>query len=622
LRSIKRLEAIRETLKSLSRVTKNPTILLIGALLLSLLFKKYLEEKNKSELQPLFNGDPRPESFEKAVDFFMSEKGAQFIGPAYKNINPEIIELLINKFLPLLKAFHQSHDEWVDDVTNTIIKALVGSSALFRGEIASIKSSLLLNDVIQSEMPIDDNAFVYMLETIDPLLLITLLKSNENRGIFYYQSSFVWKCALMEILFQLMGCESYHLFNSDFLKSPITDQTGSLVTFDYVHTYGHYGAGPLDSDAIIDSDEFDRFKLIRHVDSRNRDFWITADHALAILKKDGKALLVGTEWPLISSKTENARRRLLKRKNHVKFFQVKDRPYLQTNLPIVLSIIQNKQRNEAGIFGATIKDLPLHDPSKYEVMKSRILKSFSTEKDEIAFSKWIPYEELERNAFSFNPGTYIFTMPEMSEQEDGYFTYLKNRTQKVILSDIAMIFKGRFRKHQKTDEDLPVKLVKSSSITETGEVKISDCESTTIPKAELKHYEKRILQRGDIVLPAVGNIYKIAQITQLPDYPLLPDSNIIVIRADPDQYPAILLYKLLQGVYGKYIIRKCSRAGNIRTPMINSTVLSNVEIPVFDYHEMKVMADELKRIEKSIQEHQAIIQELKKKEAVLLGYKR
>lgn len=168
-------------------------------------------------------------------------------------------------------------------------------------------------------------------------------------------------------------------------------------------------------------------------------------------------------------------------------------------------------------------------------------------------------------------------------QDDDWQKYQSSKIKKVLLKDVAEVFRGKAVSQK--NEQGRIGVVNISNITEK-DIKYDDLDHLEEDERKVLSY---ILKDDDVLLPARGTAIRTA-VFQKQLYPCIASANLVVIRPKEGLLSGIYLKIFLDSPIGKKLI-KATQQG---TTVINISYkdLMNIEIPYLPYSEQMEMADQ------------------------------
>jgi len=607
---------------------------------LGLLMKKLSLEKEYKQLidwDSILNqlSAERVQAFQQALEKMTEIEGLQFLTDRTdkdeKVSEADRLEILLNTIIPPINEFDVFDKQVIHDLFKSI-------SGILRESSKEISGEFHLNDffynLIDAMMALKPQQSVYVFGPLDRNFLIETLYRNKDKALtLTAQIEDKMDYLITKILFYLFGADSNQITNEDFISQPITEENGyDLKQFDYVISASLNPRKKIDKNQIIKEDRFNRFSRGAKVNATDFYHWAVTDHGIASLKDTGKFFNFIFGTPLISSTSANARRNLIEDRVQSKVFQFNSPSHFHMRFSLFLGVFKKIAEPPKEVFMANffelytgIKDPTEEEQKELENRKEKIKEIAVQEKEIEETSQFVKISELKENNVSLSPSSYIFEMPEMTKEEKKLFNTLNKNTEKVYLDGIAKVFKGRTLSKEDREEVkrnyTPVKLIKIKDISKEGIIDWVNSEQLRLSEKNLEKYANKVLEVGDILIPSIGNIERIGIIREIPQYKqkdqmVIPDSNIIVIRVEQEKYSPELLFNLLTGPYGKYLIKKFSKGSG--TLSINTQVLTQAKIPVIDQEKQQVFQQKLGGINEQIREYRDKIAELEGKKDTLL----
>ena len=168
------------------------------------------------------------------------------------------------------------------------------------------------------------------------------------------------------------------------------------------------------------------------------------------------------------------------------------------------------------------------------------------------------------------------------------------------VKEVAQTFRGyQFNPKKQVEEEPGVgqySILKLGNIID-GEIDYKTLNSFDDPSSRA---DKFILKDGDVVLTCRGIGYKTALIHDIGNNKVVPSSNLMVIRPDPEYLDPMYLNYFLNSSLGKECIKRLQTGGVI--PSITKSSLDNMEIPVVDKDTQEVVIARYQMINKKINE--------------------
>jgi len=607
---------------------------------LCLLMRKLSLEKSKKntvDWEGILNGlsEERVRAFYKALETLKAVEGLAFLSEMTteeeKAHGADQLEILLNTIIPPINEIDVFDNQVIHDLFQIIGKFLRESSREISGEFLLNK---FFYNMIYAMMDLKAKQSVYVFGPLDRNFIIETLYRNKDKGLtLTAQIEDKEDYLITKILFYLFGADSSHITNEDFIFQPITEENGyDLKQFDYVVSASLNARKKIDNKQIIKEDRFNRFSRGSKVNATDFYHWAVTDHGIASLKDTGKFFNFISGTPLISSTSANARRNLIEDRLQSKFYQFNSPSPYHMRFSLFLGVFEKIAEPPKEVFMANffelykgIKDPTEEEKKALEEQKETIKEIALQDKEVDEISQYVEVIELKENNMSLSPSSYIVKKPDMTKDEKKLFDTLNKKTDKVDLDEIAELFKGRTLSKEDKEEVkrnyTPVKLIKIKDVSKDGLIDWVNSEQLQLSGKNLEKYANKFLQVGDILMPSIGNIERIGIIREIPQYKqkelvVIPDSNMIVIRVKPERYSSELLFNVLTGPYGKYLIRKFSKGTG--TLSINTQVLNKAKIPYIDQEKQQAFQKKLAGINEEIREYMDKIAALEGKKDTLL----
>ena len=607
---------------------------------LCLLMRKLSLEKSKKntiDWEGILNGlsEERVRAFQKTLEKMTDIEGLQFLAEMTteeaKAHGADQLEILLNTIIPPINEIDVFDNNVIYDLFKSISKILRESSREISGEF--LLNSFFYN-MIYAMMDLKAKQSVYVFGPLDRNFIIETLYRNKDKALtLTAQIEDKEDYLITKILFYLFGADSSHITNEDFIFQPITEENGyDLKQFDYVVSASLNARKKIDNKQIIKEDRFNRFSRGSKVNATDFYHWAVTDHGIASLNETGKFFNFISGTPLISSTSANARRNLIEDRLESKFYQFNSPSPYHMRFSLFLGVFEKIAELPKEVFMANFFELykgikdPTEEEKKALEKQKETIKEIAVQNKEVdEISQYVEVIELKENNMSLSPSSYIVEKPDMTKEEKKLFDTLNKKTDKVDLDEIAEIFKGRTLSKEDKEEVkrnyTPVKLVKIKDINKDGTLDWDNSEQLRLSGKNLEKYANKFLQVGDILMPSIGNIERIGIIREIPPYKqqeqkVIPDSNVIVIRVNQEEYSSELLFNLLTGPYGKYLIKKISKGTG--TLSISTQVLNKIKIPVLESEKQEAFQQRLTEINEDIQGYRQKIIELEGKKDTLL----
>ena len=361
---------------------------------------------NKEILRPLFESAGLEGSME-IVDFNDDEK----LGSGKEKVD------LLSKLIAIFEnpALNFKNNRAEDD-------DVLGESGKSKGQFYTpAEVSRILSEVIDVHKA-DKPSFTAYDPTCGSGSLLLKVAGESPKGLTLYgQEKDVATKGLAVMNMWLHGYPEASIAGKNTISSPQFTENGKLKRFDFVVANPPFSVKSWDSGIVPLDDEYNRFRGFGIPPDKNGDYAFLL-HIIASLKSTGKGAIILPHGVLFRGNAEaEIRQNIIERKWIKGIIGLPANLFYGTGIPACIIVI-DKENVEAreGIFMIDASKGYIKNGNKNRLREQdlhKIVDVFNFQKPVDKFSRFVPFEEIEKNEYNLNIPRYIDTQEEEDVQD-------------------------------------------------------------------------------------------------------------------------------------------------------------------------------------------------------------
>ncbi|BAV94593.1 type I restriction-modification system, DNA-methyltransferase subunit M [Ichthyobacterium seriolicida] len=252
-------------------------------------------------------------------------------------------------------------------------------------------------------------------------LLLKVAGEAPNGLTLYGQEKDVATKGLAVMNMWLHGYPEASIAGKNSISSPQFTEDGKLKRFDFVVANPPFSVKNWDSGIVPLNDEYNRFKGFGVPPEKNGDYAFLL-HIIASLKSTGKGAIILPHGVLFRGNAEaEIRKNIIVRKWIKGIIGLPANLFYGTGIPACIIVIdkENAEKRE-GIFMIDASKGFIKDGNKNRLREQdlhKIVDVFNSQKQEDKFSRFVKFDEIEKNEFNLNIPRYIDTQEEEDIQD-------------------------------------------------------------------------------------------------------------------------------------------------------------------------------------------------------------
>lgn len=377
------------------------------------------DQINKKILKPLFSANGLEGTVE-LVDFNDDDK----LGSDKEKVDrlSKLIAIFENPSLDF-KNNRAEDDDILGDAYEYLMRHFATESGKSKGqfytpaEVSRILSKVI--DVARADKP---SYTVYDPTCGSGSLLLKVAGESQKGLTIYGQEMDIATKSLSIMNMWLHGFPEASIAGKNTIASPqFKEADGSLKRFDFVVANPPFSTKSWSNGIAPMSDEFHRFREYGVPPEKNGDYAFLL-HIIASLKSTGKGAIILPHGVLFRGGAEgDIRKNIIQRKLIKGIIGLPANLFYGTGIPACIIIIDKENAdNRKGIFMVDASKGYIKDGNKNRLREQDIhlvVDIFNNQKDTNKYSRFVPFEEIEKNEFNLNIPRYIDTQEEEDIQD-------------------------------------------------------------------------------------------------------------------------------------------------------------------------------------------------------------
>lgn len=373
---------------------------------------------NKEILRPLFASNGLEGSLE-IVDFNDDEKLGS--GKEKVDLLSKLIAIFENPALNF-KNNRAEDDDVLGDAYEFLMRHFATESGKSKGQFYTpAEVSRILSKVIDVDKADKPSYTAYDPTCGSGSLLLKVAGEAPNGLTLYGQEKDVATKGLAVMNMWLHGYPEASIAGKNTISSPQFTEGGKLKRFDFVVANPPFSVKNWDSGIVPLDDEYNRFRGFGVPPDKNGDYAFLL-HILASLKSTGKGAIILPHGVLFRGNAEaEIRQNIIERKWIKGIIGLPANLFYGTGIPACIIVIDKENTEEReGIFMIDASKGYIKDGNKNRLREQdlhKIVDVFNFQKLVDKFSRFVPFEEIEKNEFNLNIPRYIDTQEEEDIQD-------------------------------------------------------------------------------------------------------------------------------------------------------------------------------------------------------------
>ena len=370
---------------------------------------------NKEILRPLFSSNGLEGSLE-IVDFNDDEKLGS--GKEKVDLLSKLIAIFENPALNF-KNNRAEDDDVLGDAYEFLMRHFASESGKSKGQFYTpAEVSRILSKVIDVHKADKPSYTAYDPTCGSGSLLLKVAGEAPNGLTLYGQEKDVATKGLAVMNMWLHGYPEAAIAGKNTISSPQFRDNGKLKRFDFVVANPPFSVKNWDSGIVPLDDEYNRFRGFGVPPDKNGDYAFLL-HILGSLKSTGKGAIILPHGVLFRGNAEaEIRKNIIERKWIKGIIGLPANLFYGTGIPACIIVIDKENADEReGIFMIDASKGFIKDGNKNRLREQdlhKIVDVFNFQKQVDKFSRFVPFEEIEKNEFNLNIPRYI----DIQEEED------------------------------------------------------------------------------------------------------------------------------------------------------------------------------------------------------------
>lgn len=374
---------------------------------------------NKEILRPLFAANGLEGSME-LVDFNDDDK----LGSDKEKVDrlSKLIAIFENPALNF-KNNRAEDDDILGDAYEYLMRHFATESGKSKGQFYTpAEVSRILAKVIDVEKANKPSFTAYDPTCGSGSLLMKVVEESPNGLTIYGQEKDIATKGLAIMNMWLHGYPEAQIAGKNTIADPqFKEADGSLKRFDFVVANPPFSVKNWTSGINPSDDLFNRFSGYGIPPEKNGDYAFLL-HILASLKSTGKGAVILPHGVLFRGNAEaEIRKNIIERKWIKGIIGLPANLFYGTGIPACIIVIDKEHaEGRKGIFMIDASKGYIKDGNKNRLREQdlhKIVDVFNFQKEEDKFSRFVPFEEIEKNEFNLNIPRYIDTQEEEDIQD-------------------------------------------------------------------------------------------------------------------------------------------------------------------------------------------------------------
>ena len=373
---------------------------------------------NKEILRPLFASNGLEGSLE-IVDFNDDEKLGS--GKEKVELLSKLIAIFENPALNF-KNNRAEDDDVLGDAYEFLMRHFATESGKSKGQFYTpAEVSRILSKVIDVDKA-DKPAYTAYDPTCGSGSLLLKVAGEAPNGLTLYgQEKDVATKGLAVMNMWLHGHEGALIAGKNTISSPQFTENGKLKRFDFVVANPPFSVKNWDSGIVPLDDEYNRFRGFGVPPDKNGDYAFLL-HIIASLKSTGKGAIILPHGVLFRGNAEaEIRKNIIERKWIKGIIGLPANLFYGTGIPACIIVIDKENTEEReGVFMIDASKGFIKDGNKNRLREQdlhKIVDVFNFQKPVDKFSRFVKFDEIEKNEFNLNIPRYIDTQEDEDIQD-------------------------------------------------------------------------------------------------------------------------------------------------------------------------------------------------------------
>jgi len=373
---------------------------------------------NKEILRPLFASNGLEGSLE-IVDFNDDDKLGS--GKEKVELLSKLIAIFENPALNF-KNNRAEDDDVLGDAYEFLMRHFATESGKSKGQFYTpAEVSRILSKVIDVDKADKPSYTAYDPTCGSGSLLLKVAGEAPNGLTLYGQEKDVATKGLAVMNMWLHGYPEASIAGKNTISSPQFTDNGKLKRFDFVVANPPFSVKNWDSGIVPLDDEYNRFRGFGVPPDKNGDYAFLL-HILASLKSTGKGAIILPHGVLFRGNAEaEIRKNIIERKWIKGIIGLPANLFYGTGIPACIIVIDKENAEEReGIFMIDASKGFIKDGNKNRLREQdlhKIVDVFNFQKPLDKFSRFVPFEEIEKNEYNLNIPRYIDTQEDEDIQD-------------------------------------------------------------------------------------------------------------------------------------------------------------------------------------------------------------
>ncbi|MBE2924152.1 N-6 DNA methylase [Anoxybacillus flavithermus] len=521
-----------------------------------------------------------------------------FLNDTFKSIDEATLYklvVLIERY-GLTKAEYQNNQAVVG-FFNTLIEEVIASS---KGYGYDFTPDGLIQLMIQSLKPMKGSVYDGTAGIANILVSAYKYAKEQGKDITVYGQEMnkeLYVIAKLNLFINNILPENGDIQLGDTIRDPKWLENGCVMQFDYIMMNFPFGVRDWGYEFAV-NDPYHRFELYDRPPKSQGDYAFIL-HALASLKKEGKAALIVPFGTLVRGAVEERIRKAMLKDDVIEsIISLPTNLFSGTGIQVALLILnKNKQNHKKGRvqFINAEGDYERTRTQKYLKPEHihKIIETLEAYENRERYSRIVSIDEIAENNGVLNPALYFVNVELDTEFGKVVFNKKKYESEAknlVQIGEIAEVIRGvnlpSRRQIENPDGELfPVIQIRD---IENGEIQFEKIEKLPIQTRDI---QRVTAQPGDILVSSRGTQQKIAIVPEY-DGTILVSNMFIIIRLHSDQeINPIYIKRFLESPIGQYFF-EAHQSGSIATVLTPNDIKS-IELPLLSIEQQNEMIKQL-----------------------------
>lgn len=528
-----------------------------------------------------------------------------FLNDTFKSIDEATLYklvVLIERY-GLTKAEYQNNQAVVG-FFNTLIEEVIASS---KGYGYDFTPDGLIQLMIQSLKPMKGSVYDGTAGIANILVSAYKYAKEQGKDITVYGQEMnkeLYVIAKLNLFINNILPENGDIKLGDTIRDPKWLENGCVMQFDYIMMNFPFGVRDWGYEFAV-NDPYHRFELYDRPPKSQGDYAFIL-HALASLKKEGKAALIVPFGTLVRGAVEERIRKAMLKDDVIEsIISLPTNLFSGTGIQVALLILnKNKPNHKKGRvqFINAEGDYERTRTQKYLKPEHihKIIETLEAYENRERYSRIVSIDEIAENNGVLNPALYFVNVELDTEFGKVVFNKKKYESEAknlVQIGEIAEVIRGvnlpSRRQIENPDGELfPVIQIRD---IENGEIQFEKIEKLPIQTRDI---QRVTAQPGDILVSSRGTQQKIAIVPEY-DGTILVSNMFIIIRLHSDQeINPIYIKRFLESPVGQYFF-EAHQSGSIATVLTPNDIKS-IELPLLPIEKQNEMIKQLEEADELI----------------------